>query len=74
MALQNVVEHLSFSKRKEKDVFARTLMDTWKVFEPTWNRWSSLLDMIIEDKGGDRLVERRRGELFRAPPKTPRIL
>ena len=46
----------------------------WKVFEPIkltniWNRWRLVLDLIIEDEGGDRLVERRRGKLFRAPPE-----
>ena len=26
-----------------------------------------VLDLIIEDEGGDRLAESRRGKLFRAP-------
>ena len=30
-----------------------------------WHRWRLVLDLIIEDKGGDRLVESRRGKLFR---------
>ena len=32
-----------------------------------WEQWRLFLDLIIEDEGGDRLVESRRGKLFRAP-------
>ena len=44
----------------------------WRKFEPTkltniWYRWRLVLDLIIEDEGGDRLVESRRGKLFCAP-------
>ena len=50
------------------------VMDAWKIFEPItltnlWNRWRLILDLITEDEGGDRLVERRRRKLFRAPPE-----
>ena len=33
MAIQNVVEKLSFRLRKEKDVLARTVEDAWEQFE-----------------------------------------
>ena len=72
MALQNVVERLSIRNRKEVEVLARTVKEAWNKFEPQkltniWNRWRMVLDLIIEDEDGDRLVESRRGKLFRAP-------
>ena len=30
-----------------------------------------MLDLIIEDDGGNRKVESKRGKLFRAPPEEP---
>ena len=72
MALQNVIERLSFRKRKEKDCLARTVGEAWGKFESVkltniWHRWRLVLDLIIDDEDGDRLVESRRGKLFRAP-------
>ena len=72
MAIQNVIEKLSFGKRKDKEVLASTVEKAWDQFEETkltniWHRWRLVLDLIIEDEGGDRLVESRRGKLFRAP-------
>ena len=72
MAIQNVIERLSVHNRKEVDVLARTVNEAWDKFEPQkltniWNRWRMVLDLIIEDEGGDRLVESRRGKLYRAP-------
>ena len=32
-----------------------------------FTRWKMVLDLIIEDNGGDRLVEARRGKLYREP-------
>ena len=32
-----------------------------------YTRWKMVLDLIIEDDGGDRLVEARRGKLYREP-------
>ena len=29
--------------------------------------WKMVLDLIIEDNGGDRLIEAKRGKLYRAP-------
>ena len=33
-----------------------------------------VLDLIIEDNGGNRKVETKRGKLFRAPPDEAEIL
>ena len=35
--------------------------------ENVYERWKLVLDLIIEDKGGDRLIESKRGKLFREP-------
>ena len=72
MALQNVVERLSFRNRKDKEVLAKTVEATWLKSEPTkltdiWNRWLMVINLIIKDEDRDRLVESRRGKRFRAP-------
>ena len=53
-------------------MLARTVDEAWKQFKPQkltniWNRWKMVLDLIIDDEGGDRLVESRRGKLYRSP-------
>ena len=35
--------------------------------ENVYERWKLVLDLIIEDNGGDRLIESKRGKLFREP-------
>ena len=32
-----------------------------------YNRWLKVLDLIIEDDGGDRFVETKRGKLYSEP-------
>ena len=32
-----------------------------------YNRWLKVLDLIIEDDGGDRFVESKRGKLYSEP-------
>ena len=76
MAFQNVVEKIHAGKVKERDALARTVEDAWREMDPikltnVWNRWRLVLDLIIEDDGGNRKVESKRGKLFRAPPEEP---
>ena len=73
MALQNVVEKLHFRQRTEIEALCRTVDAAWKVLEPiklenVYARWLKVLDLIIEDEGGDRFVESKRGKLYREPP------
>ena len=73
MALQNVVQKLHFKQRSQPDALARTLMRAWDELDPQKlinidRRWLMVLYLIIEDKGGDRLVEKRRGKLYSEPP------
>ena len=56
--------------------------------ENVYERWKLVLDLIIEDNGGDRLIKSKRGKLFReqshetedlnednsAPPVDPKKL
>ena len=72
MALQNVVEKLHFRKRMETTALCGTVVEAWKSLQPikllnVYNRWLLVLDLIIEDNGGNRLVETKRGKLYRAP-------
>lgn len=72
MAVQHVVESLHFHRRKEIKALAETVEEAWHSFEPiklenVYKRWKKVLSLIIEDEGGDRLVESKRGKLFSAP-------
>ena len=72
MALQNVVEKLHFRKRMEAKALCNTVEEAWKQLDSiklqnVYNRWKMVLDLIIEDNGGDRLIEAKRGKLYRAP-------
>ena len=59
-------------KRTEKAALCRTVESAWKDFQPikltnVYRRWKLVLDLIIEDNGGDALVESRRKKLYREP-------
>ena len=52
--------------------FRYAVDDAWKKLESikledVYSRWLKVLDLIIEDNGGDRLVEAKRGKLYTAP-------
>ena len=72
MAFQNVVEKMHVGKRMELSALCSTVEDAWGELDPVklqnvYTRWKMVLDLIIEDDGGDRLVEARRGKLYREP-------
>lgn len=75
MAFQNVVEKMHFRKRKHVEALCRTVEESWTKLEDVklenvYKRWLKVLELIIEDEGGDRLVEKRRGKLYREPSAT----
>ena len=79
MALQNVVEKMHFKKRKEVEALAKTVTEAWDKLEEiklenVWNRWKMVLDLIIEDEGGDAKVESKRGKLYREPSHEAEVL
>ena len=70
MALQSVVEKLHHSQRQHLTALCNTVMKAWGELEPVkltnvYERWKLVLDLIIEDNGGDRLIGSKRGKLFR---------
>ena len=72
MALQNVVEKLHYKKRMEMTALCNTVEEAWGKLETVklqnvFTRWKMVIDLIIEDNGGDRVVEARRGKLYREP-------
>ena len=67
MAMQSVVEKEHYGLRKNPDALWRTMQRAWEILLPQklaniYARWKLILDLIIEDKGGDRLIESRRGK------------
>lgn len=75
MALQSIVEKHHFKQRREVNALWRTVEKGWESLEPIkltniWNRWRLVLNLIIEDEGGNRLVDARRGKLFKLPSEN----
>ena len=79
MAIQNVVEKFHIGNMRHTESLARTVEKAWTEFEPVkltnvWNHWRMILDLIIDDEGGDRLIESKRGKLYRAPPEEAEVI
>ena len=71
-ALQNVVKKLHTKSRAEVQALARTVERGWDELQPVklenvYRQWKLVLDLIIEDKGGNAKVETKRGKPFCAP-------
>ena len=54
---------------KEKNALARTVDRAWDDLDPVslaniLNRWWLVLDVIIDDNGGNRTEESKRGNIF----------
>ena len=63
---------MHIGKRMELNALCKTVEDAWGELDPVklqnvYTRWKMVLDLIIEDNGGNRLVEARRGKLYREP-------
>ena len=72
MALQSVVEKLHHGQRQHLTALCNTVTKAWGELDRVkltnvYERWKLVLDLILEDNGGDRLIESRRGKLFREP-------
>ena len=69
MAIQSVVEELHHQRMMKLNALADTVMQAFEEFERATKlaviaaRWELVLDLIIEDNGGNDLVETRRGTL-----------
>ena len=56
----------------ELNSLCRTVNDAWKKLDSTkltnvYNRWLMVLDLVLEDDGGNQLIEAKQGKFFRAP-------
>ncbi len=68
MSIQSAVDRISHGNRHDVDVVWRELIAVWdeydsKKIEAVYKRWQKVLDLIILDDGGNRLVEKFRGKL-----------
>ena len=64
MALQNVVEKINFRKHIKSKALCNTVTDAWKKLDSiklqnVYNSWLMVLDLIIDDNGGNALVEKK---------------
>ena len=71
MALQSVEEKMHVRKRYHPDALAATVFAAFDELEPVklsavYGRWVQVLDLIIDDDGGNDKVDSRRG-LLSAP-------
>jgi hypothetical protein len=73
MSIQNKVEKVHHGKRPDCDALARSIEEAWEhhlspqAFLNVWKRLRRVLKLIVDDKGGNNLVESERGKLFRDP-------
>ena len=72
IALQNVVEKLHLRKRIEPEALCNIVEEAWKKLDPiklqnVYDHWKMVLDLMIEDNGGDMLAELKRGNLYHTP-------
>ena len=69
MTIQSVVEKLHRQRPMNNDALADTVFQAFDEFDgytklaAIGTRWKTVLDLIIDDKGGNDLVETRRGAL-----------
>ena len=68
-SFQSFVEKLHYRKRSDADALSRTIVAAWKtyfsekVFLKIYSRWQKVLQLIIDDDGGNALVDGRKREL-----------
>lgn len=76
---KNVVEKQHVGCMKDTNCPAKTVDTAWTDLEQAklenvWSRWSLVSDLIINDNGDNRLIELKKGNLFRAPPEEAEII
>jgi len=68
--LQLAIDKMMRGRRGELDSLVKGVMDTWlsvdltSQFASVWGRLQQVLCLIVEDNGGNTLVERKRGKKF----------
>ena len=70
MSIQSAVTKQHFLCRNHVDALAKSVVSAWswrlhsQAFLNVWQRLKVVLTCIIDDRGGNRLVEERRGKLL----------
>jgi hypothetical protein len=73
-SIQSAVEKLHAFKLYDADALARSVERAWRerlnpsVFEKVYNRLLRVLGLIIDDSGGNKSVESKRGKRFFSDP------
>ena len=71
MSIQSAVVKAHRNRRCHPDALAKSITDAWehglstKAFDNVFGRLRVVLRCILDDDGGNRLVESKRGKLFR---------
>jgi len=71
LSIQAAVEKKMHMRRGDKEALAMAVLDAWenglssKSFTKVCDRLQNVLALIVEDKGGNALVEEKRGKEFR---------
>ena len=71
MSIQSAVVKAHRNRRCHPDALAKSITDAWehnlsiKAFDNVFGRLRVVLSCIVQDNGGNRLVESKRGKLFR---------
>ena len=70
MSIQSKVENVHHRRRCQVDALCRSIEDAWEnhlledAFANVFSRLRVVLSLIVEDNGGNELVEKKRGKLF----------
>jgi len=71
MSIQAVVTRVHHKRRCHPDALAKSVLDAWSnylspnAFQNVHRRLRVMLTCIVDDRGGNSLVEAKRGKLFR---------
>ena len=71
MSIQSVVHKIHYMKRCNHEALAKSVEDAWNsylsptAFKNVYNRLQVVLQCILKDNGGNQLVGKKRGKLFR---------
>ena len=71
MSLQSAVEKHFRGNRNDVPALVKKIEETWSlydsaVFRRIYERWIKVLQLVIDDKGDNNLVDSHRGKLFSA--------
>ena len=72
MAIQSLVEKLSWHDRYDESVLSQQVMNAWNdlqqsTLDKVYKRWELVLNLIQYDNGGNKFIERYRGKLTNDP-------